>query len=435
MILGDKGRGKGRVRNSIAQQFIVRYNNVMNSSSQTRSAFLWTRLLSIPFWSLISMLSFILYKDMQISALQITTIVAMKPMSALLASYWSISIHHRQDRLRSNLITANIIRFLPFLFFPWIESAWVMIFAYGLYWMLTRGVTPAWMEIFKINLKESTRERTFAYVSALDYLGAALMPLVIGKLLDEFHLSWRWIFPVTALMGLSSTYFLYRIPSAVIKQVLLKDSPKLSQQLIKPWKDCWQLLKERPDFAKFQVGFLFGGAGLMMMQSAQPIFFVDQLHLSFTEMAFAMTLCKGIGFAASSPIWVRVFGRIDIFYFTGLVTILAGLFPFFLIGAEYHLLFLYFAFMLYGLMQGGSELSWHMSGPIFAKEGDSSIFSQTNVLTVGVRGCVAPYLGSLLLYMFNSSTAVLLCGSLLCFIATERMMRYSKSMKSEYSPV
>jgi F0F1-type ATP synthase assembly protein I len=403
-----------------------------HSSKQTKSAFLWTRLLSIPFWSIISMLSFILYKDMQITPLQITTIVAMKPMSALLASYWSISIHHRQDRLRSNLIYANILRFLPFLFFPWIDSAWVMIFAFGIYWMLTRGVTPAWMEIFKLNIKDKSRERTFAFVSSLDYLGAALMPLIIGKLLDEFYLSWRWIFPVTALMGLASTYFLYRIPSSVIQeinQVLLKKSSTLSEQIAKPWKDCWVLLKERPDFAKFQVGFLFGGAGLMMMQSAQPIFFVDQLHLSFTEMAFAMTLCKGIGFAASSPLWVRIFGKIDIFYFTGLVTILAGLFPFFLIGAEYHLLFLYFAYMMYGLMQGGSELSWHMSGPLFAKEGDSSVYSRTNVLTVGVRGCVAPYLGSLLLYMFNSSTLVLLCGSFLCFVATERMMRYSKEVR------
>lgn len=400
-------------------------------SKKTKSAFLWTRLLSIPFWSIISMLSFILYKDMQITPLQITTIVAMKPMSALLASYWSVSIDHRQDRLRSNLIYANLLRFLPFLFFPWIDSTWVMIFSFGLYWMLTRGVTPAWMEIFKTNIKEDSRERTFAFVSSLDYLGAALMPLVIGKLLDEFHLSWRWIFPVTALMGLASTYFLYRIPTLVINelsQTLLKKNSTLSH-IAKPWKDCWNLLKVRPDFAKFQVGFLFGGAGLMMMQSAQPIFFVDQLHLSFTEMAFAMTLCKGIGFAASSPLWVKIFGKIDIFYFTGLVTILAGLFPFFLIGAEYHLLFLYFAYMLYGLMQGGSELSWHMSGPVFAKDGDSSVYSRTNVLTVGLRGCMAPYLGSLLLYMFNSSTLVLLCGSFLCFIATERMLRYSKSAK------
>jgi hypothetical protein len=405
-------------------------------SNQTKSAFLWTRLLSIPFWSIISMLSFILYKDMQITAFQVTTIVAMKPMSALLASYWSISIHHRQDRLVSNLIYANVLRFLPFLFFPWIESTWLIIFSFGFYWMLTRGVIPAWVEIFKINIKEVARERAFAYVSAIDYLGAALMPLVIGTLLDEYHLSWRWIFPVTALIGLSSTYFLWRIPSSVINslnQIKPETPSNFSQQLLKPWKDSWSLLKERPDFFKFQVGFMLGGTGLMMMQSAQPIFFVDRLNLSFTEMAFATTLCKGIGFAVTSPFWARMFAKIDIFYFSGLVTILAALFPFFLIGAEYHILFLYFAYMMYGLMQGGSELSWHMSGPIFAREEDSSVYSRTNVLTVGIRGCIAPYFGSLLLYMFDSSTFVLLCGSFLCLLATERLVHYSKQMKLQVS--
>lgn len=399
-------------------------------SKKTQSAFFWTRLLSIPFWSLIGMLSFILYKDMQITALQIATIVAMKPMSALLAAYWSITIHDRQDRLRSNLIWANMLRFVPFLFFPWIEDAWVMIFSFGLYWTLTRGVTPAWMEIFKTHIKDTTRERTFAYVTALDYLGAALMPLLLGLLLDEYHLSWRWLFPLTAVIGLASTYFLFRIPSSAISK-LQANASTFKQSLGKPWKDCWELLKKRPDFAKFQVGFLFGGAGLMVMQAAQPIFFVDQLHLSFTEMAFAMTLCKGIGFAVSSPLWVRFFGRIDIFYLTAIITILAGLFPFFLIGAEYNLLWLYFAYMLYGLMQGGSELCWHMSGPVFAKEEDSSIYSQTNVLTVGVRGCIAPHIGSLLLYLFHSSTFVLLCGSFLCLLATERMLRYGKALNAQ----
>lgn len=402
-------------------------------SNQTRSAFLWTRLFNIPFWTIISMLSFILYKDMQISALQITTIVALKPISALFASYWSLTIHHRKDRLVSNLVYANILRFLPFLFIPWIESPWLIILAFGFYMMLTRGVIPAWMEILKLNIKGMARERVFAYVSALDYLVSALLPLLIGKLLDDYYLSWRWIFPVAAVMGLSSTYFLYRIPSELLKEIsqaMATETATFSQHVARPWKDCWNLLKERPDFAKYQIGFMLGGAGLMVMQPALPIFFVDTLQLSYTEMAFAIALCKSIGYAVTSPIWVRIFSRLDIYYFSGLVTIFIALFPFFLIGAEYHLLLFYFAYMLYGLMQAGSELSWHMSGPYFAKEEDSSVYSRTNVLTVGMRGCIAPFVGSLLLYSFGSSTLVLLFGSLLGLMATERMLRYSKEFKA-----
>jgi Major Facilitator Superfamily len=410
---------------------MTKTNSEENSYCQTRAAFLWSRLFNIPFWTIINMLSFILYKDMQITTLQITIIVALKPISALFAAYWSVSIHQRQDRLISNLVWANILRFVPFLFFPWMGSAWLMILAFGVYMMLHRGCIPAWMEILKLNIKGTARERVFAYVNASDYLISAFMPLLIGWMLDDFHEAWRWIFPITALIGLSSTYFLFKIPPSMIPKISerMKSEFTISEHALKPWKDCWTLLKERPDFANFQKGFFLGGAGLMIMHAVLPIFFVDTLHLSYTEMAFAITLCKGIGYAVTSPIWVRVFHRLDIFYFCGLVTILIALFPFFLYGAEQHLLFFYFAYMMYGLMQAGSELAWHMSGPIFSQEGDSSVYSRTNVLTVGVRGCIAPFFGSFLFYIFNNSMIVLFCGSLVAILATERLFHYSRARK------
>lgn len=398
----------------------------------TRAAFLWTRILSIPFWTIANMLSFILYKDLHISPLQVMVIVAMKPISALFASYWSVSIDHRQDRLVPNIMYANIIRFTPFLFIPWIDSSWLMIFAFGVYMTLSKGVTPAWMEMFKLNLKGESREKTFAYISALDYLLGALMPFAIGWVLDQYDQAWRWLFPITAGLGVISTYFLWRMPVKylTLPQTMGKqEAASLKDQLVKPWKDGWQLIKERPDFAKFQIAFMFGGAGLMMMMSAQPIFLVDNLHLSYTEIAFATTLCKGIAVAASSPMWVRLFAKRDIFSFTTPVTALCALFPLLLIGAQYHIIFLYIAWLTYGFMQGGSELSWNMSGPVFAKERDSSIFSRTNVLAGGLRGCVMPFIGSFLLYSTHSPVLVLIGGAVLCLAATERLWRYSKQLE------
>jgi len=390
----------------------------------TRSSFLWTRILNVPFFAVLSLLPIILYKELQVTALQIAVSVALKPISALLASYWSVSIHKRNDRLNSNIVWANILRYLPFLFFPWIDSAWLMILAFGSYMTLNRGVVPAWMEIFKRNIKGESRERVFAFGSVLDYLGPAVLCLGTGLLLDDFHTYWRWLFFGTALLGIVSTYFLYRLPPIpTSREDCETPTVSFSEKLMQPWKQSWDLIRERPDFAKFQVGFMFGGSGLIVIAAILPMFFVDVLHLSYIEMALAISLCKGAAFAASSPLWVRLFHRMDIFYFSGLVTVIAACFPFFLLGAQLHLVLLYGAYLLYGFMQAGSELVWHMSGPEFAKEGESSLFSQTNVLAVGVRGCVAPFFGSWL-YTCTSSTMVLLFGSALCLIATERMFRY-----------
>jgi hypothetical protein len=200
----------------------------------------------------------------------------------------------------------------------------------------------------------------------------------------------------------------------------------LFDHFFEPWKQSWRLIRERADFASFQVGFMLGGTGLMVLQPALPMFFVDVLNLSYVELSLALAACKGIGFVIASPSWLKLFRRFNIFYLSGLVTALAALFPFLLLSAQSHLVMLYIAYGLYGIMQAGSELSWHMSGPVFAKEHDSSPYSATNVLTVGIRGCVAPLFGAFL-YSISNSATVMILGSVLCLLATRHLVKYSQS--------
>lgn len=395
---------------------------------RTKSAFLWTHVLGIPFWGMIYLLSVILYKNMHITPLQITLIITLKPMSALFAPYWSQVIYKRPDRVLSNLIWANILRYLPFLFVPWITSPWIIIIAFGFYMMFYRGVMPAWMETVKCNLPETSREKLVASGSVIDYCGTAVLPLILGLVLDKYETSWRWLFPFTAGIGLISTIFLYLLP---VKKTYSQPTQNISSlslflksQLVKPWIESWKLIRINPNFSNFQIGFMLGGAGLMILQPALPIFFVDILNLSYTKLLLALAVFKGIGFALATPLWVRLFRRWDIYYFSGIVTSLATLFPFLLLFAKLHVILLYAAYGLYGVMQAGSELSWHMSGPAFAKENDSTIFSGTNVLTVGIRGCIIPPLGALL-YTATNSAVVMFTGALLCLLATAHLIRYS----------
>lgn len=398
-----------------------------HSHATTRSAFLWTRIFNIPFWAIFNMLPVILYKDLHGTSLQIAVMIALKPLSALFSPYWSSSINRRQDRLVPNLVWANILKFIPFLFFPFIDNNWLIIFSFGFYMILSRGVIPAWMEVIKLNIPHVSREKVFQVGLVLDYLGAALLPLAFAWILDDnFHI-WRWLFVLTGIIGIISTYFLYQINFSRQESIEEEElAPPLSwQQVKKPWVDAWNILRERTDFFHFQIGFMLCATGLMMIQTALPMYFVDNLHLSYTEISLAIIVCKGIGFAASSHFWVNFFQKVNILQFASWVTIPAGLFPLALLLAKSHLIWLYIGFIGYGAMQAGSELSWHMSGPNFAREKDSSVFSQTNVLMVGIRGCFAPLLGYLIFTTSNSLT-VLLFSALLCFIATERLRHYGK---------
>lgn len=373
--------------------------------------------MSGPFWGIVPLLAFILYKEFEVSALHISVFIAMKPMAGLLSPYWSATLDKRPDRLVPNLVIANLLKFTPFLLFPWISNSWYCISAFGVYMVLKRGVIPAWMEVMKQNLSKDSHTNVFASGSTVDYLSTAVLPLGFGFLLDHYPSSWKWIFFGAALIGMASTYFITKVKIEKSLDILPKPERMTP---FRPWVQVTKLLKRRPDFASYQWGFMLGGAGLMIIQPALPKFFVDELGLTYTMMATAVIICKSIGFAFTAKIWARYFKKVNVFRFSAVVTTLAAAFPFFIIASKTSLSYLYFAYIGYGVMKAGSDMSWNLSGPKFSGPEDSSIYSQANVLTVGVRGCIFPFLGTFI-YNFTGAIPVLLGGAILCILATRHM--------------
>lgn len=385
---------------------------------RTSSAFLSSRLLGIPFNAIFNLLLIILYRDLHATPLQITIAIALRPVASLLAPYWSASINARDNSLIKKLSIANSLKFVPFLFTPFIDNPWFYVLSFGFYTMLTRGMIPSWMEVLKKNVQGMSMEKVFAYGSAFEYIGGAMLPLMFGFLLDMDGEVWRYIFPATAVIGMLSAVLINRIPSTSVEQK--KEQRTFKQHLANPWKESYNLLRRRPDFLKFQIGFMWGGAGLMVFQPVLPKFFVDVLDLSYLEVATALTVCKGIGFALTSPLWIKAYRKMDIFQFSRLVIFLIAIFPLCLSISQFSLIWLYVAYFAYGIMQVGSEMSWNLSGPVFAKDEDSSIYSVANVLAGGIRGCIFPLMGTLL-YEATNATTVLLLGSVFCLIATQQL--------------
>jgi MFS family permease len=396
---------------------------------RTSAAYIWTRVLDTPFWGLFNLLPFILYKDLHASPFQLAMIITLKPLVSIFSTYWSRRAFGMPSRLSSSIIQGRWIAFFPFLAFPFIHNPWYVIACFGLFMLLQVGMMPAWMELLKQNVPARTRENVFSYTQAFGYLGGGLMPFALGWILDEWVGAWRWMFVVTAVISLCA-FFWQRTILIRPSQAALQP-PNQTHVLLQPWKSALDILRQRPDFARFQIGFMLIGSGLMIVQPALPVFFVEDLHLSYMELGIAITLCKGIAFACGSPLWVRLIQRIDLFRLGAIIALLAGMFPLFLLAAENHIIWLYLGYLTYGLMQSGNELSWNMSGPLFAKQEDSSPYSSVNVIAVGVRGIFVPLLGALSLSLLGSST-VIVFSSVLCMMAALRMALYSRQVQSQF---
>lgn len=390
----------------------------------TAVAYLITRVLDTPFWGIFNLLPFILYKDLHVTPFQLAFMIALKPTTALFSSYWTH--HHGQSspRFARTIAVARRLAFLPFFLFPLIDNAWYVIASFGLFMFFQSGMMPLWMELLAEQVSKEKRESIFSYAQTFGYLGAGILPFLLGWVLDEWEGAWRWLFVGAASLGLTAEFWLRRVPAQTSNRILTPPS----HPLLRPWKQAWKLLSFRRDYARFQINFMLLGSGLMILQPALPAFFIDRLNLSYVEMGVAITLCKGIGFACGSPLWLSWIRKVDLFKLGALISLLAVTFPILLLTAQYEYLFIYLCYLIYGVMQSGNELSWNMSGPIFAGKESSAPYSSINVIAVGLRGVIIPPLGAYLLADFGPVSAII-ASSLLCLFAMQRMFLDSSSSR------
>lgn len=389
----------------------------LNFQKNIQWIFVLSKLLNSPLGVMYGLLSFILCKNFHASPLQITLLISSKPIVAIISFYSLVFIKNRPDRLKFLILLSTFIGFVPCFLFPFLDSSWFCIFSFALFMMAARAMLPAWTEIFKLNVSAEERGKVFSRGSTVNYLANIVIPLIVAPLMDAYPGSWKWIFFFLACLQLFHLFLLSQLKvnfaSTISSEKEGREALSFQAILWGPWKKSWALMKERSDFRNYQIVFIFGGAGLILAQPVLPLFFEEVLHLSYTQLAFATSLCKGVGFALTSPIWARWFNRISIHAFNFHVTAAAGLFALILVFMGNQVGWIYIAYFIYGLMQAGSELSWHLAGPKFSQKEDSTLFTSVNVMMVGLRGCVAPFLGELL-FLFSNSTTVFFVSALLC---------------------
>ncbi len=383
-------------------------------SAKTQFAFFWMTLVDEPFFALFTLMLFILKKDLGASTFQLSFFAAMKPLVSLFSFYWSSSLENHKHKLLSNFIYAWVLGRIPFLFVFYIHSAWFLIFCGIWFQLFYRAGIPSQIELANINIPKKPLQKLFSNMYLLRFIESIFLGLFLGKVLDLHSNMWQYCFSLFALLSLTSVLIQKNIPfsSAVSKN---PEKNEWKNPIIGPWKDCAKLIQKRPDFAHFQWSFMLGGIGLMIITPAIAIYHVEILHLNHEEISIARYIWMGMGVLASSYIWRKVFAYLPLKATTGIILIGFALYPLFLLAANYHLLFLNFAFLFYGIAQAGSNLVWNLSATVFAKEENSSKFSTTNILMVGIRGVFAPAIGGFLCVVLPLSY-VLIIGCVISLV-------------------
>jgi MFS family permease len=365
--------------------------------------------LNAPLFALFGLIPFIMYRDLGASPLPITLVVAMRPIVAVFSSYWSHRLTSGLDHVRGNLVGATLLGLVPTLFLWLYPTIWGFIGAYALYVFAERAMIPALMEVIKQTCSREEQSKVVARGGIVMFASSALCPIFLSPLLDFLPGCWVWLFPILGVLSA------IRIPLLFFLPVIDQKRKQTPFSLLSPWKHAWGILKERPDFAHYQLIFFMGGLGLMIMHPALPEIIKGHLNFSYTEIATAVALFKGVGFVLATPFWTQRFPKTHIFTLCGWVTLMAGGSVALIFLALYYPPSIFMAYLLYGVMQAGSQLSWQMGGPLFSPLEDSSSYTSINVALVGVRGCVGPFIGGFLCSVWGPQHA-LIAGMLFCFL-------------------
>ncbi|MGH2612382.1 MAG: MFS transporter [Rhabdochlamydiaceae bacterium] len=365
----------------------------LQASKKTRMAIFLSGLLSEPLVGFIAILPFILRKDLHANGFEIALFNMVKPVVALLSFYWGASLWRHQEKLRSNWMGASFLARLPFFLFPFVDQVGFFILGAAIFHFFQKGGMPAQMEILKRNVPQGIRETVFSWSSALNCLFGALIGLLLAPWTDSAMGSWKMLFFWGGFVGLFSLILQARVP---IIQTTDFSKQRKPNPLLTPWKDSWNLLKQRTDFARFQIGFMLGGVGLMLIMPALVLYSADDLQITHVDMILSRFVWMGLGFVLSTPFWRKRMSYERIFRVTAAANFLFALAALSWICASYQDFFFFMAFFLYGIAQAGSHLSWNLSGPLFADKEQSSLFSTVNILTVGLRGLIVPWISTLL---------------------------------------
>lgn len=382
----------------------------MNSPSVS---YLRNRILCSPSEVLFTLLIFILSKNLHATPFQLTLMACLKPITSLFSFYISTTLHGRSHLIRPYLILNMLVGITPCFLYPFIDNVWYYIGSYAIYMITRRAQEAAWIQFLKGHLELPSMSQTVSRGSSITYLVGMFLPPLLSFWLDD--LMWKYLFLFFASLQFLNVLLIFSLKPKLSEEKIDETKLPFRQRIIDPLKKGWDLLKINPPFSHYLLLYFLGGAGIIALQPILPKYFNDHLGLSYTQLTLAFSFCKGISFLISSPIWAGYVTRMSLYRLNALMNLFTCLFMTALLVASFDTKWLYVGYLCYGVMQGGCELSWNLSGPIFSKKGDSTPYSSLNLVLVGIRGCICPFMGYLL-FTYTGVTAAFLAAFSICLI-------------------
>jgi len=295
---------------------------------------------------------------------------------------------------------------MPFAVWPWIVGRGVFMlllfvraplpFALTVAFsqMLVTISSPAYAWIMKTVYPDDTRGRLMSYCRAAMMFVMVIATLVAGWLLKRPG-NYRYVFPVGGLFGVVSAVIFSRIRVHDPNQAY--DPPGTSQFL----KGTFAILAQDRGFRWFAFSIFTYGFANLVLSPIYPIYQVDRLHITTVQAGVLMNIASVV-WMLSYLYWGHYVDRRSPLSGAAICVFITGLIPITYFFSS-NVWMLVPAFIVSGVVNAGIELSYFNSILHFAPDERVSHYQALFQWLLGIRGSVAPFVGSTLMKLFKDA--------------------------------
>jgi MFS family permease len=289
-----------------------------------------------------------------------------------------------------------------FLLVPFVETAWPFVGMLVAATLLGTMVTPAQTALVALVYPPAERGRALGSVRVV---GAAVGIALAGVAGQVFGwLSWRWVFPAAALVGMAASLRQRHLPMPETQAETRADRPGLL--------DAWRAIRGDNGYRRLLVSAFVFGSGVWLMQPATPIVLADVVRATTTEVG----LLAGAGAVAAlggNMLWGRLVDTrrsvrtLRAVYIVGMLVPAAYAYcatvPSLVVGAA----------LAESLMATGLDLVWMLAVIEFAGPGKTAQYAAIASTLAGIRGVVAPLAGAVLIETLGLQALYMVAATLM----------------------
>ncbi len=363
-------------------------------------------------WSGYILFPFVLAKSLLAPGWLVTFTVILESASMVLAIYWGRMLERggRRRWLFWGGLGGRAVMVLMLL----VRGPLAFTALLAVVYFFSSLVYPAQNGILQENIRADRRGEAYGRGALAQHLTAAAMSLLLGALLDRDPMSFRWLYPLLGLVGFVHLLILARLPRPAggrdpdVAGACSCATPRrarawpslrrLADAAASPFHEAAATFREDRDFYWFEINFMIYGIAYMMLMPVVPLYFTEELDLSYQQISHARVLIASLGVALLGPLMGRLMDRHHPVRLSSVSYAALALYPLMLAAGTLlpsvsPALIAYAAFGVYALAMAGVNVTWNVGSISFAPPGRGGYYQGVHVAMVGGRGLIGPLIG------------------------------------------